>query len=136
MRFSRILQIYRRYVGLLSRTDRNKLFIILISQILVSFLDVIGIALIGIVGALTITGIQSSEPSGNISRVLKVLNLDSLPFQNQVAIIGLIAATLLLTRTPTLNIFHKKNSFFLHPTKCNFIVTTNLKIALTEPSQG
>ena len=55
MRIARLQEFYSRYSRLLSRVDKNKLGMILVLQILVSFLDVIGIALIGIVGALTVT---------------------------------------------------------------------------------
>jgi ATP-binding cassette, subfamily B, bacterial PglK len=112
MLVSRIREVHGRYVGLLSRMDRNKLIIILISQILVSFLDVIGIALIGIVGALTITGIQSSRPSGSVFKVLNILNLETFPFQKQVAILGVLAAILLLTRTLISIYFTRKTLFF------------------------
>jgi ATP-binding cassette subfamily C protein len=70
MRLARVKDLYSRYSRLLSRADKNKLGIILVLQVLVSFLDVIGIALIGVVGALTVTGIQSSKPTGKISEFI------------------------------------------------------------------
>ena len=67
MRFEQIMHLYSRYSILLSSRDKKKLLVILFLQILVSFLDVVGIGLIGVVGALTVTGIQSSKPAGRIS---------------------------------------------------------------------
>ena len=99
MRFELMKKLYLRYSGLLSSRDKKKLTIILVLQIFVSFLDVIGIALIGVVGALTVTGIQSSRPVGRINDLIIFLNLENNSFQSQVAIIGLAAASDLLSRT-------------------------------------
>lgn len=112
MRIARIKQMYGRYSRLLSRSDKNKLGIILILQILVSFLDVIGIALIGVVGALTVTGIQSSKPTGKISQVIELLHLQDRSFQGQVAVLGLVAATVLLSRTFISIYFTRKTLYF------------------------
>jgi ABC-type multidrug transport system fused ATPase/permease subunit len=112
MRSEQIMNLYSRYSSLLSRSDKRKLLVILFIQILVSFLDVVGIALIGVVGALTVTGIQSSKPAGRISDFLEFLNLDSSSFQSQVAIIGLAAAAILLLRTFISIYFIRKTLYF------------------------
>jgi ABC-type multidrug transport system fused ATPase/permease subunit len=112
MRFDLIKTLYNRYSGLLSRRDKKKLTLILVLQIFVSFLDVIGIALIGVVGALTVTGIQSSRPVGRINDVIIFLNLEDNSFQSQVAIIGLAAATVLLSRTFISIYFTRKTLYF------------------------
>jgi len=112
MRTARIREMYSRYSRLLSRRDKKKLCIILVIQILVSFLDVIGIALIGVVGALTVTGIQSTQPTGRIFQVISLLNLEDRSFQSQVAILGIAAAIVLLTRTFISIYFTRKTLFF------------------------
>lgn len=112
MRNSQVAHLYSRYSALLSSRDKKKLLVILCLQILVSLLDVIGIALIGVVGALTVTGIQSSKPVGRISDFIEFLNLDSSSFQNQVAIIGLAAAAILLLRTFISIYFIRKTLYF------------------------
>jgi ABC-type multidrug transport system fused ATPase/permease subunit len=112
MQQARVKDFYSRYSRLLSRADRNKIGVILVLQILVSFLDVIGIALIGVVGALTVTGIQSSKPIGRISEIIEVLGLSNKSFQEQVAILGLVAAAVLLSRTFISIYFTRKTLFF------------------------
>ena len=112
MRLTRVREMYWRYSRLLSRPDRTKMGIILLLQILVSFLDVIGIALIGVVGALTVSGIQSSQPTGRISQVLDFLQLGDTSFQSQVAILGLLAVTVLLSRTFISIYFTRKTLYF------------------------
>ena len=112
MRNRQALHLYSRYSTLLSSRDKKKLLGILILQILVSFLDVLGIALIGVVGALTVTGIQSSKPAGRISDFIDFLNLGDSSFQNQVAFIGLAAAGILLFRTFISIYFIRKTLYF------------------------
>jgi ABC-type multidrug transport system fused ATPase/permease subunit len=105
-------EVYTRFSHLLAPADRLKIGIILVLQILVSFLDVVGIALIGMVGALTVTGIQSSAPKGKISQALEVLQLEDNSFQSQVAILGLVAVTVLLSRTFISIYFTRKTLYF------------------------
>jgi ABC-type multidrug transport system fused ATPase/permease subunit len=106
------MYLYSRYSILLSNRDKKKILVILFLKILVSFLDVVGIGLIGVVGALTVTGIQSSKPAGRISDFIEFINLDNSSFQNQVAIIGLAAATILLLRTFISIYFIRKTLYF------------------------
>jgi ABC-type multidrug transport system fused ATPase/permease subunit len=105
-------EVFTRFSHLLAPADRLKIGIILVLQILVSFLDVVGIALIGMVGALTVTGIQSSAPKGRISQALEVLQLEDNSFQSQVAILGLVAVTVLLSRTFISIYFTRKTLYF------------------------
>ena len=86
---------------MLSRRDRKILGGIAILQMLFSILDLVGIALIGIIGSLTIRGVQSSKPSGQIVRILEILHIETLGFQRQIAILGFLAALVLIVRTLT-----------------------------------
>jgi len=70
-----------------------------IFQILASILDLVGIAFIGVLGSLTIAGIQSKSPSNLIQDVLSNLQLSEFTFQYQVAILGTLAALALLSRS-------------------------------------
>ena len=86
---------------MLSRRDRKILGGIAILQMLFSILDLVGIALIGIIGIFTIRGVQSSKPSGQIVRILEILHIEILGFQKQIAILGFLAALVLIVRTLT-----------------------------------
>ena len=112
MRIARIKEMYLRYSRLLSRSDQNKLAVILIFQILVSFLDVIGIALIGVIGALTVSGIQSGKPVGKISEILNLMHVGNQTFQVQITILGLTAAGVLISRTFISIYFTRKTLYF------------------------
>jgi len=97
----------------LPEKDRTKVFIVAISQALLSFLDLLGVAIIGLVGALSVNGIRSISPGSRIGQVLSVLNLESFSLQMQVAILGISAALILLIRTGASIVFNRKILFFL-----------------------
>jgi ABC-type multidrug transport system fused ATPase/permease subunit len=88
-----------RSLNILSSKDRKKLSAIVLLQVFFGFLDLLGVALIGLLGALTINGVQSKSPGTRVSQVLEFLNLEKFSFQHQVAVIGLIAAVLLIGKT-------------------------------------
>lgn len=102
-----------RSIKILPYTDRKKLSLVTLIQIFLGFLDLAGVALIGIVGSLAVSGISSGTPGGRISGFLEFTHLSQLGFQNQVAIIGLTAMMLLVLRTFLSVIFSRKILFFL-----------------------
>jgi len=84
---------------LFSNKDKLKLFGSLALQIVIGALDLLGIALIGILGALAITGIQSGTPGDRVSRILSLLQIDSYSFQKQTAVIAIFSVSILVFRT-------------------------------------
>lgn len=102
-----------RCFNILSRADRVKITGIVVVQLLFGLLDLVGVALIGVLGTLSITGIQSKNPGTRVSSVLNFLNLDQSSLQTQVACIGVIAAVVLISKTIVSIIFSRKAIFFL-----------------------
>ncbi len=76
-------------------------------------MDLLGVALVGVLGALTVSGIQSEKPGNRVSQVLEVLRLEELSFQAQVTWIGMLAAGFLILRTILSAILTKKILKFL-----------------------
>ncbi len=74
-----------------------------------AFLDLVGVAVIGILGALAVNGVQSKQPGNRVSAALELLGLESFSFQQQAAILGLAAATILIGRT-VFSIFFTKRT--------------------------
>jgi ABC-type multidrug transport system fused ATPase/permease subunit len=93
-----------------SQKDRRKILLVTILQIFINLLDLVGVAIVGILGALTITGIRSQEPGTRVSALLSTLHLDGIQFQKQVAILGGLAMFALIIRT-TLSIYFSKRTF-------------------------
>jgi ATP-binding cassette subfamily C protein len=98
---------------ILDSTDRKKLFIVTIFQSALAFLDLAGVALVGLVGALAVTGVQSINPGNRVSTALDFLGIQSFTIQKQVAILGLLAAGLFIARTVLSVIVSRRTLFFL-----------------------
>ena len=78
---------------------RHRLFGSILIQSCLAILDLLGIAAIGLIGAMSVRGIQSNGNSKSIDKVLRILNLEQLTFQLQVAILAILATTILITKT-------------------------------------
>jgi len=76
-------------------------------------MDLFGVAIIGILGALTISGVQSKQPGNRVHSVLEILGIGDNTFQTQAAILGALAASLLIGRTIFSIIFTRRTLFFL-----------------------
>ncbi len=99
--------------SLLPRRDRNRLLAATTLQIFGGLLDLLGVGLLGIIGALAVTGIESREPGSRTSSILNILHLSEFSLQTQVTLIGGLAALVLVLRTIFSVIFTRKILFFL-----------------------
>ena len=100
-------------IKLLTRRDKIEYGALTICQMFFSILDILGIAAIGMLGSLTVNGIQS-RPSGTLTqKVLTFLNLEGFVFQTQVAILGFIAGLILISRTLLSILLTRRTLYFL-----------------------
>ena len=76
-------------------------------------LDLVGVAIIGVLGALAVSGVQSRQPGGRVTFVLSTLGIDNLSFQNQAAVLGAAATIILISRTVFSVIFTRRTMYFL-----------------------
>jgi ABC-type multidrug transport system fused ATPase/permease subunit len=102
-----------RSLKILPKSDRPKIIAAIGMQVSLGFLDLIGVAAFGILGALAVTGVQSQQPGNRVSAVLSALGLSDIGFQQQVAFLGLGAAAILVIRTFISIIAIRKIFFFL-----------------------
>ena len=107
------ITIVRKCFRLISREEIFKIKIVALAQLMLSFIDLLAVAALGLVGSLTVYGIQSKGAEGNALTILQFLKLDSLSFQKQVAIIGGVAALMLVFRTLTSSVIQLKTVRFL-----------------------
>jgi ABC-type multidrug transport system fused ATPase/permease subunit len=98
---------------ILSLSDRKKILLVMLIQISFGVLDLIGVAIIGVLGALTISGIESLQPGNRVGSVLRFLSIDKFTFQSQAIFLGLLAAFFLVSRTILSIVFTRKILFFL-----------------------
>jgi ABC-type multidrug transport system fused ATPase/permease subunit len=92
-------QIIRECFGLLDKKDIRTLGIISGIQILLSLLDLIGVAFLGLLGALTVRGIRSETPGNRLGSALSFLGLENFTFIGQAFVLGVAASVFLSVRT-------------------------------------
>ena len=107
------LQTIRACASVLPAGDKQKIITVTTVQVALSFLDLVGVALIGVVGAISITGIQSQKPGATTQRILTALNLDTFDFYSQVIALSILSVIFLVGRTVLSMLFTRKYLRFL-----------------------
>jgi ABC-type multidrug transport system fused ATPase/permease subunit len=102
-----------RSASVLTRSDQRKIVLVIIAQISLSILDLIGVALIGVLGAISISGVQAQRPGSRILALLNGLGLADKSLTIQATVIGLSAAALLISRSLLSVFFSRRTMFFL-----------------------
>ena len=102
-----------RSVRVLSRSDQRKISIVVVFQIFLGLIDLAGIAAIGMLGSLAVRGVSSQGPGDRVEVVLGYLHLSNQSFQVQAAVLGCLAAGLLIGRTILSVIFTRRTLYFL-----------------------
>jgi ABC-type multidrug transport system fused ATPase/permease subunit len=99
-------------LSILSKSDRKKILAVVVLQVFLSALDLLGVLAIGLLGALSVSGLQSREPSLQLDSTLRFLTISEFSFQTQVAILAVGALLLLVGRTILSIIFTRRILFF------------------------
>jgi ABC-type multidrug transport system fused ATPase/permease subunit len=99
--------------SVLPKGDKSKIVTVSIVQVSLSFLDLLGIALIGVIGALSITGIQGAQVGDRSATVLRLFFLENFSLYNQVVILAVISVLILTARTLLSMYFSRRYLRFL-----------------------
>ena len=110
------IAIFRLFLSFVTKRERRKIGFLLIAQVVINLVDLVGVAFLGIVGAVTISGIQSRQISPNILNILEFLHLGGKTFQEQVSILALAATALLISRT-VISLYLSKRTFLYFASK-------------------
>jgi len=97
--FSESQKTVKKIFALLTKKDIFKLRVLFVFQLFSSLFDLLGIFLIGMIGSLTINGIQSRNQSPRIESILNLMNLNNFSFQTQIGILGCLTGTVFILRT-------------------------------------
>jgi ABC-type multidrug transport system fused ATPase/permease subunit len=103
----------KRAINVLSPVDQRKILAIMVLQILMAGLDLLGVIAIGLLGALSVSGLQSNPPGDRVSQALEILHIQNETFQSQAVILAISALILLVGRTVLSIIFTRRILFFL-----------------------
>jgi ABC-type multidrug transport system fused ATPase/permease subunit len=117
---------------IVNKTDRIKLLIVSLVQIVLSFLDLVGVAFFGLIGSVTVASISSNKLTGRTESVINFLGLQNFSSQLQVGILGISAALLMILKTFSSLYLNKKVIFFL--SRRSAIISANLASSLFKKS--
>lgn len=126
------LSILARVLRVLTKRDRKKIIAIAIVQICMSFLDLLGVLMIGLLGALAVNGIGTGNQSGTVASVLKFLKVSELSFQTQALVLGICAVVLFVGRT-VLSIFFTRRILFFFSRRGASISASLVARLLSQP---
>jgi ABC-type multidrug transport system fused ATPase/permease subunit len=76
-------------------------------------LDLLAVVAIGLLGGLSVSGLQSLKPGDQVSAALRILHISDLTFQTQAIVLGIGAVILLVGRTLLSIFFTRRILFFL-----------------------
>lgn len=91
--------LFSECLNVLSKRDKHKYVAVLFLQALLGLFDLAGVALAGIIGSLSIRGVQSQTPGLRVQSALRLLGLENLNFQSQITILGFSTVALLVFKT-------------------------------------
>lgn len=102
-----------RSLNVIPPSSRPKVLLAIVLQISLTALDLFGVAAMGVLGALSVTGIQSQKPGDRVLQVLELLQIDPFSFQTQVAILALAASLIFILRTVFSILITRRILYFL-----------------------
>jgi ABC-type multidrug transport system fused ATPase/permease subunit len=114
-----VLNKYLAHTGIskafkiLHQEERLKYVAVTLAQTFLGLLDLVGVAVVGAIGSLAVSGIQSKDPGNRVTEVLEFMNLQNLTLQLQIAVLGTIAVILFVSKTLLAMYLTRKILFFL-----------------------
>ena len=102
-----------RVWNLLAARDQKKILLITCVQVLSGVLDLLGVVLIGVIGARAVSGFGTQQAGNKIIGLLQFLNLENTSLQFQVAILGCLATFTLVLKTVFSVYFTKRTLKYL-----------------------
>ena len=89
----------RKSLSLLDKKDKCKLVLICAAQSLLGILDLVGVLAVGLIGAISISGIQDKPLEGALGNAMNVLRLNNFEFRTQIFLVAGIAVIFLISKT-------------------------------------
>ena len=115
---------FAQSINVLSGSDQQKILVVIALQVIMGLFDLLGVAVIGVLGALAVSGVQSTQPGNRVNWILTQLHLSELSFQEQAALLGIGATIILVSRTLFSVVFTRRILFFL--SRRGAVISTNL----------
>lgn len=87
--------------------------LVLLSNLFLNFLDLIAVALIGLLGSLAIRGLKSEGLGDRTRQVLELFQMDEVSFTTQIVLIGWISVTLFIIKSVGSFLYTRRAFLFL-----------------------
>lgn len=105
--------VVRRALAVLDSRDRLKASYVIMVYAFLGILDIAAVFVFGLVGSLAVSGVSSNRPGTRVNTLLEILGIADRNLQSQVAILGLIAAGVLVFKSFASLYLSKRTLFFL-----------------------
>ena len=105
--------IFKAAWNLLNRAEKLKVLLVVIAQFALGLMDLIGVAAVAILGALSVRGVQSQKPGDTVNRILNIFRIENTTFKTQAIVVALFAALILISKTVLSVYLNRKINFFL-----------------------
>jgi len=109
----KVREAVRESLALLTQRDRRLLVVAIVIQMLTSLLDLLGVLLLGLVGALAVTTVQSQPAPALVSNLADFFGLGGVSDQALVAILAGAAAAVLLVKSVVSSLLTRRVFVFL-----------------------
>lgn len=129
------LKLIRTSFLLLSKNEISRLRVVSFFQLVLALLDFLGVLAFGLIGTLSVYGIQSRSPDGRLIAFLEFFGLAHLNSQQQVAAIGLGACLVLVSKTLLSAYINKRTINFLANRSANISSRLIEKLAFSNLQQ-
>ena len=106
--YSNFQNVFKIVIG----NQKRKVLLFILIQISLSILDLIGIALVGIVTSISATGYRTRSPSLGMNNILTQFQMTSMTLSQQVIFLGVIATFVLTTKTILSIVFTRRILLF------------------------
>lgn len=109
---------------LFSTTERVKLFSIVAFQILLGFMDLLSLILIGLIASIATLGVSGNPAGGMTLQLINIIGLEGKSAREQISILALVSASLLIFKSIATLYLARKVTFFL--SRRSAIISTKL----------
>jgi ATP-binding cassette, subfamily B, bacterial PglK len=94
-----LYRVFEIVPGFLTKGNLLTIGLFLASQVVLSLLDLIGLALVGAVGSLSIGGLTNRSLNPAVEKVLTILQIENFEFKYQVILLSTLSCTFFITKT-------------------------------------
>ena len=99
--------------GILTTSQRVKMILLILVSILINFLDLVGVAVVGIISSVAINGITARAQNQTVMKILEIISIDDKVFDTQIVFLITLAVCVFIFKTLTSLYLNRRILFFL-----------------------